>query len=68
MSRSTEDQAVIKRIGRLKTYVEYFRLHGEATADRDPNTLERLVDYSRNHPELDMVVIYPEYIVWRNTD
>jgi len=68
MSRSTEDPAVTKRIGRLKTYVEYFRLHGEAMADRDPNNLERLADYSRNHPELDMVVMYPEYIVWRNTD
>jgi hypothetical protein len=68
ISGRTGDPAVKKRIERLKVYVEYFRMHCEAMLERNTDDLKRLADYSRNHPEQQMVVIYPEYIMWRNAD
>jgi hypothetical protein len=41
-------------------------LHTEAMASRKPADLERLSSYNREHPQQDMVLMYPEYIKWRN--
>jgi hypothetical protein len=68
ISSRTEDPAVKKRIMRLRTYVEYFRMHCEAMIERNPDDLKKIADYSRNHPEQQMVLMYPEYIIWRNAD
>jgi hypothetical protein len=65
---TTGDKAVQERIRRLKVYVEYAGLHCEVMLKRKPEDLKRLADYSRNHPDQQMVVIYPDYIVWRNTE
>jgi len=62
------DDVIAIRIQRLKTYVEYFLLHREfeSAPERNPAGREKLVNYSRQHPEQHMVLMYPEYIKWRN--
>ena len=64
----TDDPDINKRILRLKTYVEYFQLHTEAFSSRKPADLDRLVKFSAEHSDQDMVLMYPEYIQWRNED
>jgi hypothetical protein len=66
--KSTTDQNIIIRIQRLKTYVEYSGLHCEAMASGKPADLKHLSDYSKDHPDQQMVLMYPEYILWRNSD
>jgi hypothetical protein len=66
--KETADKDVAIRIQRLRTYVEYSLMHCEAMASRKPADLKRLSDYSKDHPEQQMVLMYPEYIVWRNSD
>ncbi len=61
----TSDPAIMKNIVRLKTFVEYFRLYAEAFKDRKPGDLDRLIRFSKDHPDQQMVVMYPEYIRWR---
>lgn len=66
--KGATNPAVAVRIGRLKTYVEYSRLHGEAMASGKPADLERLGTYSEDHSDESMVLMYPAYIKWRNSD
>jgi hypothetical protein len=60
------EKDIALRLQRVRTYVEYSRLHAEAMASRRPADLERLASYSREHPEEEMVMMYPDYITWRN--
>ncbi len=60
------DRVIVLRLQRLRTYVEYSLLHTEAMASGKPDDLKRLASYSREHPEQDMVLMYPDYITWRN--
>ncbi len=60
-----QDVVIRERIVRLKTYVEFFRLYSDAFSSRKPGDLDKLVDYSRSHPNQNMVVMYPDYIRWR---
>jgi hypothetical protein len=60
------DKVIVLRLQRLRAYVEYSLLHTEAMASRKPGDIKRLANYSREHPEQNMVLMYPEYITWRN--
>ena len=62
------EEKIEVRIQRLKTYVEYFLLQCEYESIPEPGPAdrERLVSYSRQHPGQNMVLMYPEYIKWRN--
>jgi len=62
----TEDPDINKRVVRLKTYVEFFQLFTESFTSRKTADLDRLVKFSEEHPDQDMVLMYPEYIQWRN--
>ena len=66
--KGTTDRDVATRIQRLKTYIEYSLLHCEAMASKKPAGLKRLSGYSKDHPDQQMVLMYPEYILWRNSD
>jgi len=66
--QNTGDKDIALRIQRLRTYVEYGQLHCEAMVNRKPIDLKRLADYSLNHPDQEMVLMYPGYITWRNLD
>lgn len=66
ISNNTTEKDVAIRIKRLRTYVEYFQLHCETLASRNPEYLERLSNYSKQRPDQQMVLMYPEYIIWRN--
>jgi hypothetical protein len=68
ISKDTSDNEVAIRIRRLRTYVEYSLLHCEAMASRKPADLKKLSDFSREHPDQQMVLMYPGYIRWRNID
>jgi hypothetical protein len=63
---SPGENNIVLRLQRLRTYVEYSLLHTEVMASTNPVDLERLASYSRAHPAHDMVLMYPEYITWRN--
>ncbi|MEO8764605.1 MAG: DUF4838 domain-containing protein [Ginsengibacter sp.] len=64
----TKEPEITTRLQRLKTYVEYSLIHCEAFASLKPADLDRLVNYSKDHPEQDMVLMYPGYIQWRNEE
>jgi hypothetical protein len=66
LSKTTGEKDVLIRLQRLRAYVEYFLLYTEAMASSKPDDLKRLFNYSLEHPEQDMVLMYPEYIGWRN--
>jgi hypothetical protein len=66
LSNAATEKDIALRLQRLRTYVEYSLLHTEAMASRKPADLERLASYSSEHPEEDMVLMYPDYITWRN--
>lgn len=63
-----DEKAVATRLQRLKTYVEYSLLDAEATASPNLLNFRHLIDYSKEHAELDMVLMYPDYISWRTRD
>jgi hypothetical protein len=63
---SSSEKDIALRLKRLKTYVEYSLLHTEAMASRNAADLKRLANYSKENPEQDMVLMYPDYITWRN--
>ena len=60
------DPVVKERLVWLKTYVEYFQLFSQAFSDRKKENLEKVMDYSKNHPDVRNVVINPEFIRWRD--
>ncbi|MCK9208515.1 MAG: hypothetical protein M0P66_15485, partial [Salinivirgaceae bacterium] len=60
------DPVVQERLVWLKTYVEYFQLFSQAYSDNKKENLEKVMDYSKNHPDMRNVVITPEFIRWRN--
>ena len=64
--KSSNEKDIAIRLQRLKAYVEYSLLHTEAMASRKAVDLKRLASYSRENPEQDMVLMYPDYITWRN--
>jgi hypothetical protein len=64
----TKEPAITIRLLRLKTYVEYSLIHCEAFASLKKADLERLIDYSKEHADQDMVLMYPGYIRWRNEE
>ncbi len=61
----TDKPPIMKNIVRLKTYVGFFRVYADAFASRKPEDLDRLVQYSKDHPDQHMVLMYPQYIRWR---
>jgi flagellin-specific chaperone FliS len=65
---TTHEQDIAVRLQRLRAYVEYSLLHTEAMASRKSIDLKRLANYSKEHPEQDMVLMYPDYITWRNNN
>ena len=65
---TSQEKDIAVRLQRLRAYIEYSLLHTEAMASRKPNDLKRLANYSKEHPEQDMVLMYPEYIKWRNNN
>jgi hypothetical protein len=68
LSNTAQEKDIAVRLQRLRAYVEYSLLHTEAMASRKPVDLKRLSNYSKEHPEEDMVLMYPDYITWRNND
>jgi hypothetical protein len=65
---NVEEPDIKKRVLRLRAYVEYSLIHCEAFASLKKSDLERLVNYSKEHPDQDMVLMYPGYIRWRNEE
>ena len=65
---NVKEPEIRKRLQRLKTYVEYSLIHCEAFASLKKSDLERLVNYGKEHPDQDMVLMYPDYIRWRNEE
>lgn len=61
-----ENPGLNLKIFRLRTYVEFNQLFGEAYKNRSAEGLEFLAQYSAKHPDQDMVLMYPDYIRWRN--
>lgn len=68
LTNTTKDKDVALRLQRLKTYVEYNLLNTEAMASGKPEDFKQLGNYSKEHPEEEMVLMYPGYISWRNQD
>ena len=68
LASATQEKNIAIRLQRLRAYIEYSLLDAEAAASRNPVDFNRLVKYSKEHPEQDMVLMYPEYITWRNLD
>jgi hypothetical protein len=66
--REAKNTNVARRFERLKTYVEFFRIHGEAFTSRSKSGFEDLIRYSNDHPDQKMVLMYPGYIRWRNEE
>lgn len=66
--KKVNDEKIYGRIVRLRTYIEYARLHCEAMASGLPADLARLEEFSRERPDQQMVLMYPAYIKWRNSD
>ena len=66
LTNTAVEKDIALRLQRLRAYVEYSLLHTEAMASRKSIDLERLANYSREHPDQDMVLMYPDYITWRN--
>lgn len=62
----SDDPVVQERLVWLKTYVEYFQIFSQAFSDKKKENLEKVMDYSKNHPDMRNVVINPEFIRWRN--
>ena len=67
ISQAKEPEITI-RLQRLRTYVEYSLIHCEAFASLKNADLERLINYSKEHADQDMVLMYPGYIRWRNQE
>jgi len=42
--------------------LSHYLLHTQAMANGEPEDLQGLVGYSREHPEQDMVIMYPEIL------
>ncbi|MBL7113292.1 MAG: DUF4838 domain-containing protein [Bacteroidales bacterium] len=66
ITAGAKDDKVLVRIERLKTFVEFSLLHCEAFSSLDIADLNRLVEYSREHRHHEMVVMYPDYVEYRN--
>lgn len=66
LTNNCQEKDIELRLQRLSAYVEYSLLHTEAMASRKPVDLKRLANYSKEHPEQDMVLMSPDYITWRN--
>jgi hypothetical protein len=64
----TREPEISIGVQRLKTYAEYSLIHCEAFASLKKTDLERLINYSKEHSGQDMVLMYPEYIRWRNEE
>ena len=64
----TKEPEIVIRLQRLRTYVEYSLIHCEAFASLKKTDLERLINYSKGHPDQDMVLMYPGYLRWRNEE
>ncbi|MCF6297017.1 MAG: DUF4838 domain-containing protein [Flavobacteriaceae bacterium] len=63
---NNKDSDINIRLLRLKTYVEFFYIYKEAFTNKKKEDLDRLMEYSKTHPEQDMILMYPEYIKDRN--
>jgi hypothetical protein len=53
------------RLRRIKAYIEFSSLYAETFQSGKKAGLEKLVNYSADHPDQDMVLMYPGYIRWR---
>ncbi|MFC2123218.1 DUF4838 domain-containing protein [Bacteroidota bacterium] len=62
------DPDINERIIRLRTYVEFFQLYNEAMFKGKQTDLDGLLNYIEEHPDQDMVLMYPDYVRWRNGD
>ena len=64
----TTDQAIIDRLDRIDIFVRYFRLYYQAYHSQSKSQLKKLIDFSRQNSKFqDGVLMYPEYIQWRNS-
>jgi len=63
-----QDRQIAVRFERIKTFVEFSLLHYEAFASNAKPDLGRLIQYSRDHKDQHMVLMYPGYIKWRNEE
>jgi len=66
ISGNTSDEKVSMRIDRIRTFTEYFQLHNKAFSGLDINDLNRLVEYSAENRNMEMVLMYPDYVKYRN--
>lgn len=64
----TKDKEIATRFERIKSYVEFSLLHCEAFASKAKPDLDRLIQYSKDHSEQNMVLMYPGYVRWRNEE
>jgi hypothetical protein len=68
VSGKTKDRQIALRFERIKSFVEFSLLHCEAFASKAKPDLGRLIEYSRDHSDQHMVLMYPGYIQWRNEE
>jgi hypothetical protein len=68
IAMDTMDPVIRKRILRVRTYVEFFRLYVEAFNSGMQDDMDKLINYIGEHPDEDMVLMYPAYFKWRNQE
>lgn len=64
----TKDRQIALRFERIKSFVEFSLLHFEAFTSKAKPDLGRLIQYSEDHRDQHMVLMYPGYIKWRNEE
>jgi hypothetical protein len=64
----TQDDITKQRLIRLKSFVEFSKLHQFAFSTGKKADFDKVVSYSIQHPDQDMVIMYPGYIKWRDLE
>jgi len=62
---ASRDSVETVRLRRIKSYVEYSECYAEAFQTAKKSGLQKLMKYSEDHPDQQMVLMYPGYIYWR---
>jgi hypothetical protein len=66
ISEKTDKPEIKKQIERLIVYIEFHQLYIETFSNWKEGDLSKLMSYINNHPNLGMVLMFPEYIARRN--
>ncbi len=66
LERQSEDTDILIRLSHLRAYVEFSLLHCEAFSSLNRRDLDRMVEYSIEHRDQEMVILYPDYVKYRN--